>query len=418
MKILLNKLKSEYFSNISIQLIGTGIAQLIPFLVSPILARLYPETGFATFALFMAVVAVLAVPNGGRYFYAMVIPKKDEEALNLGVLSFWLVIFYNSLLLLGVVLFYDQLNKFYQLDELWYVIPLYVAFFGFYNTALYLSVRKKLFKTNAIAKVVQTSSTAIFSIALSFFGFLFSGLVLGKIAGVLTSIPFLKAKFNLKPDIGILKKTAKNYIDYPKVTILPSLLDVFSVQALIFFVGKYYSEETLGYLGLTNMILIAPLALIGISFRDVFYQKIAVFYNEGAYQKGKKLFLGSAAFLFVIGGIVALILLFFGEPIFSFVYGDKWLSSGKFAAILGIAFWAKLCASPLSSIFNATHQLKLLSIWQTIYFFTTVTTLYFAIVYFKSSIEQTLIIYTIHEVLLYTLYFFMQKQVLKKFKLG
>ena len=164
------------------------------------------------------------------------------------------------------------------------------------------------------------------------------------------------------------------------------------------------------------MILIAPLALIGISFRDVFYQKIAALYNEGAYVKGKKLFLGSAAFLFAIGGVVAMILLLFGESIFSFVYGDNWLSSGKFAAILGIAFWAKLFASPLSSIFNATHQLKLLSVWQTIYFFTTVTTLYFAIVYFDSSIERTLILYTIHEVLLYTLYFFLQKQALNKFK--
>lgn len=416
MKRLLNQFKSEYFSNISIQLVGTGIAQLIPFLVSPILARLYPETGFATFAMFMAVVAVLAVPNGGRYFYAMVIPKEDEEALDLGKLSFWLVILYNSLLFIAVALFYNQLNQFYQLDELWYAIPFYVAFFGVYNIALYLSVRRKLFKTNAIAKVVQTASTAMVSVALSFFGFLFSGLVLGKVIGVITSIPFLKAKLSLKPDLPKLKAVAKKYIDYPKVTILPSLLDIFSVQALIFFVGKYYSEETLGYLGLTNMILIAPLALIGVSFRDVFYQKIAVLYNEGAYARGKKLFLGSAAFLFVIGGIVALLLLFFGEFIFSFVYGDNWLPSGKFAAILGIAFWAKLCASPLSSIFNATHQLKLLSVWQTIYFFTTVTTLYFAIVYFESAIDQTLIIYTIHEVLLYTLYFFMQKHALKKFK--
>jgi len=416
LKRLLNQFKSEYFSNISIQLIGTGIAQLIPFLVSPVLARLYPETGFATFALFMAIVAVLAVPNGGRYFYAMVIPKEDNEALELGKLSFWLVIIYNALLFFLVALFYNQLNEFYKLDMLWFAVPLYVSFFGIYNIALYLSVRRKLFKTNAIAKVAQTASTAIVSVGLSFFGFLFSGLVLGKVVGVLTSIPFLKANFSLKPDLLKLKEVAKKYIDYPKMTILPSLLDIFSVQALIFFVGKYYSTETLGFLGLTNMILIAPLALIGFSFRDVFYQKVSVFYHEGAFEKGKKLFLGSAAFLFLVGGIIAIILFFFGEPIFSFVYGNNWLTSGRFAAILGIAFWAKLCASPLSSIFNATHQLKLLSIWQTIYFFTTITTLYFAIVYFEVSVEKALIIYTIHEVFLYTLYFFMQKHVLRKFK--
>lgn len=416
MKRLLNQLKSEYFSNISIQLIGTGIAQLIPFLISPLLTRLYPETSFATFTMFMAVVAVLTVPNGGRYFYAMVIPKEDSEALNIGKLSFWLVLLYNGFLFVIFTIFFKELNQFYALGNLWFAIPLYVAIFGIYNIALYLSVRRKLFRTNAIAKIVQTASTAIFSVVLSFFGLLFSGLILGKMIGVLASIPFLKVKLNLNSDFEKLKVVAKKYIDYPKVTILPSLLDIFSLQALIFFVGRYYSEETLGYLGLTNMILIAPIALIGISFRDVFYQKITGFFNDKAYAQAKKLFLGSAAALFLIGGVIAMVLLFFGEAIFAFVYGNNWIISGKFAVILGIAFWAKLWASPLSSIFNATHQLKLLSFWQIGYFFTTLTTLYFTVVYFQLPIEPTLIVYTIHEVLLYTLYFFMQKQVLQKFK--
>lgn len=416
MKKLLNHFKSEYFSNISIQLVGTGIAQLIPFLVSPILSRLYPETSFATFALFMALVAVLTVPNGGRYFYAIVIPKENEEAMDLAKLSFWLVIAYNILLLLIVALFQTYLNEFYALNGIWYLIPFYVAFFGFYNIALYLSIREKAFKTNVISKIIQTASTAIASIVLSFTGFLFSGLVFGRVVGVLTSIPFLNIKFDLNTDWNKLKAVATKYIDYPKITILPSLLDIFSVQALIFFVGSYYSQETLGYLGLTNMVLIAPLALIGISFRDVFYQKIASLYNERNYSKGKKLFLGSSGVLFLIGGFIAVVLFLFGEPIFVFVYGKNWLPSGRFAAFLGIAFWVKLWASPLSSIFNATSQLKLLSIWQTLYFFTTITTLYFVIVYFESTIEQTLIYYTIHEVFLYTLYFFMQKHALNKFK--
>lgn len=417
MKRPFNQFKSEYFGNISIQLIGTGIAQTIPFLVSPILTRLYPESGFATYTFFMAVVAVLAVPNGGRYFYAMVIPKKEDEATDLAKLSFWLILAYNFILLLIAFAFYNELNKFYELNELWYAVPLYVAIFGVYNVFLYLSVRKKYFKNNAVAKIVQTASTAVFGILFSFLGFLFSGLVLGKIIGVITSIPIFKAQPKLNFDIPRLKTVAKKYIDYPKVTIIPTLLNIFSTQALIFFVSRYYSEETLGYLGLTNMILIAPLALIGVSFRDVFYQKIAVYFNERAYAKARNLFLGSATILFLIGVIIAMIMLFFGETIFAFVYGENWITSGRFAMILGFAFCAKLFASPLSSIFNATHQLKLLSVWQTTYFFTTITILYFAVVFLKLPIERTLLVYTIHEVALYTLYFFIQKRSLEKFKI-
>ena len=246
------------------QLIGTGIAQSIPFLVSPILARIYPEQGFATFAFFMAVVAVLVVPNGGRYFYAMVIPEEDQEADDLARLSIWLTLFYSLALLLIALLCYSQLNEFYQLGDLWYAVPLYVAFFGLYNIFLYLSVRKKLFRNNAFTKIVQTACTAAFGILFSFFGFLFSGLVLGKIVGLLASIFAFKIRPGLKPVIPRLKAVAKKYIDYPRITIIPSLFDIFSLQALVFFVGKFYAEETLGYLGLTNMILIAPLALIGV----------------------------------------------------------------------------------------------------------------------------------------------------------
>lgn len=416
MKRLLDPFKTEYFNNVSIQLIGTGIAQLIPFLVSPILTRLYQEENFATFTFFMAIVGVLVIPNGGRYYYAMVVPRKDSEAIDLGKLSFWLIIFYNCFLLLLIVFFYNHLNAFYALKGLWFVIPLYVAFFGIYNIVLYLSVRQKFFKENAIAKIAQTVSTSIFSIVLAFFGLINSGLIFGKIAGTVTSIPFFKAKLNLQTDAKRLVAVARKYIDYPKVTILPALLDVFSVQALIFFVGTYYSEETLGYLGLTNMILVAPMALIGVSFRDVFYQKAATFFNKKNYYKAKRLFLGSVFILFLIGGCIAFILYFFGKEIFSLVYGENWETSGSFAVILGFALWAKLCTSPLSSIFNATNQLKLLSAWQITYFFTTVITLLFTIVYFKLPIEQTLIVYTVHEVLIYALYFFIQKQALKKFK--
>jgi len=416
LKRIFDQFRTEYFGNISIQLIGTGIAQTIPFLASPILTRLYLESGFATFTLFMAVVSVLVVPNGGRYFFAMVVPKEDSEAADLARLSFWITLGYNFILLLLVVAFFSELNEFYSLNQLWYAVPAYVACFGIYNIYLYLSVRKKYFKNNAVTKIVQTTSATIFSIVFSYFGLLTSGLALGKIVGVMTSIPVFKAKPNLRSEWSNLKKVAKKYIDYPKLTIIPSLLDIFSVQALIFFVGRYYSEESLGFLGLTNMILIAPIALIGVSFRDVFYQKISVFYNRRQFKQAKKLFLGSAAILFGIGFFIAILLVFFGEVVFSFVYGDNWITSGKYAAILGFAFCAKLFASPLSSIFNATNQLKPLSIWQTIYFITTINTLYFTIVYFKLSIEKSLLIYTVHEVILYLLYFFMQKHTLNKFK--
>ena len=75
LKKYVNRLaKSEYFGNLSIQLIGTLIAQLIPIAISPLLSRLYKQDAFAILAIFMAVIGVLNVPNAGRYNIAIVKP--------------------------------------------------------------------------------------------------------------------------------------------------------------------------------------------------------------------------------------------------------------------------------------------------------------------------------------------------------
>ena len=364
----------------------------------------------------MAITAVLMVPNGGRYFYAVVLPEDDCEADDLASLSLWLVLGYNLLLLLAIFLFFDVLNRFYQLDQLWYLVPAYGGIYGLYNIELYASVRKKRFRTNALAKITQTASVAILSIAASLSGFLNSGLVLGKSAGVLASVPVLNSKPIFVRNIQRLKHVALKYIEYPKITIVPSLLDIFSVQALIFFVGKYYSEQTLGFLGLTNMILIAPLALIGISFRDVFYQKAASLFHRRAFGDVRRLFFISAAVLFAIGGMLAVLVYVFGESIFSFVYGKNWSISGKYASILGFAFWAKLTVSPLSSIFNAAHQLKLASVWQTTYFISTFSLLIICCSIYSLSIEVLLSVYALHEIILYTIYFVLEVVAIKRFK--
>ncbi len=415
-KIWNRLINSEFTKNVSVQVAGTALAQLIPFLISPILARLYSEESFAILAIFMAIVGVLVVPNGGRYYFAIVSPEKESDAKNLAVLSIWATILYNILLLIVILLFYPTLNTLYELNILWFVVPVYVFTNGLYNVALYLSVRHKRFRQNAIAKISQTTGGSFISILMSYIGYIYSGLIIGKIAGLFVSIFFFKVKFHFKGHCRDIKKVARYYVDYPKITIIPALLDVFSLQALIFFVGHYYSKEQLGYLGLTNMILVAPVALIGVAFRDVFYQKVSRYFHERNYLKAKSLFQSSAALLVVIGGLSAILLFFFGEVIFEFVYGSRWQTSGQFASILSLSLMVKLVASPLSSIFNATNQLKLLSFWQILYFFTMTTTLFISASINKVSIENLLIVYTVHEVILYLLYFILQSKALTKFK--
>ncbi len=409
MPYILRKLyKSEFFKNLSIQFFGTLFAQLIPILISPVLSRLYKQDAFAILALFMAIVGVLNVPNAGRYHIAIVQPEDDTEAGNLYQISILTTIIYNLFLLLIISLGYSFFNSLYALNALWFLVPFYVFFFGLYNIGLFYSIRYKQFLKNAKAKISQTLISSIIAILIVFAGYKLYGLVIGRFLGVLVSSLLLFRLFGSKINFSKLKHTARKYIDYPKLTILPTIMNIFSLQALILYVGRFYSEEILGFLGLATMILIAPSALIGMAFRDVFYQKITALYKSSNIAKTKRFFLSSALGLFVIAALLTVILYFGGAFLFGFIYGTEWETSGKYASVLVFATAVKLVVSPLSVVLNTTNRLKWLSLWQIIYFVSLNIILYFSIVIKELSIEEVFIVYAIHEVILYAIYFGIQ----------
>lgn len=408
--------KSEFSRNVSSQIMGTGIAQVLPFLATPLLTRLFKEEEFALYTSFTAIGSIFAVAVGGKYQMAIVLPKEDSDANKLLTLSIYITLGYSVLIALIFPLFFEYLST--DLRNVLYYIPLYVLFFGIWSSFTNLSIRHKTFRHNALAKVFQSISYIIAAVGLGLSKFTLYGLVLAKILGILVSWLFLFKKsivqlriINLKE----LKPVAREYIDYPKYGVAPAFLNTVSSQALILILTKFYSTNDLGHFGLTFMVLSVPLGLIGTSYKDVFFQKIASQINSRKFEAAFRFFRKSAAILFAMGLPISLILYFFGEDIFSLVFGKKWERSGEFASILAFSFLFKLVASPLSSIFNATNTLPIASRWQILYFITTFSTLLYGAYYAKLEVNMLLIVYVIHEIILYSIYFWWQHRTIVKF---
>ena len=419
-KNYVNKLlKSEYLSNISIQVVGTGLAQLIPLLIMPFLSRAYQEQDFAMYTSFMAVVSVLSVAVGARYQYAIVLPKDDKEGQDIFILSVFSTIIYCAIIAAIILPIFKVFSA--GLDNIqWHsiLIPLYILLYGIWLSLINLSIRHKKFRVIAFAKITQAVGNSISSLGLGLAN-ISVGLIIGKILGVLGSLFFLTKKMTLKSlkiNIPDLKHVAKKYKDFPLYTIFPSFLDTASLQAPVFLIGEYYAEQELGFYGLTFMAIAGPLSIIGVSFKDVFYQKVTEMYNNKEYLKVKKIFKSSALSLLLIGIPILVVLAIFGEPLFKFIFGSNWGESGKYASILVASFIIKLVVSPLAVIFNVLNKLKTLFMWQTIYFITTFSTLLLSVIVYKVSIITLLKIYLIHELLLYALYFILQYAAIKKLK--
>ena len=75
--------QSAYARNVLTLMTGTTLAQAIPIAISPILTRLYSPEDFGTFGLYMAIVAIASVLVTGRYELAILLPKRDRDAMHI-----------------------------------------------------------------------------------------------------------------------------------------------------------------------------------------------------------------------------------------------------------------------------------------------------------------------------------------------
>lgn len=408
-------LDSKFFKNILAMVSGTTVAQLLPLAVSPFLTRYYTESDFGIMGTITSISAILGVAITGRYQLAIMLPKNWQKAFSILLLSLVITLAGSGVLF---VLFYFKPAFIAQLVgvdgiESWLIyIPLTVLGIGLWNTLNIWVSRAENFKINAFSKVIQSSGNSFSSILFSkLWGLYFEagGLILSRIIGFYASCVnmamFLKRdiiKQKLHFNWIEIKEMAAKYKDYPKFSLFPAMLNALSMNALFLVIGKYYSVAELGFYNLTNLSLIAPVALISTSIRDVLYQRFTKIINDG--ESPRKFFIKAAISLVVVGSPIFIIPLLAGPWLFSFVFGENWISSGHFAAILGIAYWVRLVVSPLSSIFNSLHKIKVASYWQFFYALSTIMVLVAAI-FWGVTIRQLLIIYASHEVIAYSIYF-------------
>lgn len=79
--------KSKFAKNVLTLMTGTGVAQIIPLAISPLLTRLYSPNEFAIFAMYSAILAIFSVIACFRFEIAIPIPKEEKEAFELVLLA-------------------------------------------------------------------------------------------------------------------------------------------------------------------------------------------------------------------------------------------------------------------------------------------------------------------------------------------
>ena len=157
--IKLFKPKSEFSRNVLTLMTGTTIAQAIPIGISPILTRIYSPEDFGIFALFLAITNIIGSVANGRYELAIMLPKKDEDAINTAALGFSISSILSLLILILVIIFKDFFVYLIGNEEigLWlYFVPITVFLLGLWNVLNYYNNRKENYKDLRNAHIIRS----------------------------------------------------------------------------------------------------------------------------------------------------------------------------------------------------------------------------------------------------------------------
>lgn len=405
--------KSTYAKNVLTLMTGTGLAQAIPIAISPILTRIYSPEEFGVFALYMAIASILTVLVTGRYEMAILLPKKDRDAMNLVALSVILSFFISMLLFLVVTVFNSQLVSLMGVPELsmWlYWVPASTFLMGAYQSLNYWSNRKSHYRRLAVSRVVQSSSTGSAQLAGAFNNVGTSGLVGGQLIGQTLSTAVLGGLIYKedKKHIKEIKRTriivlARRYINFPKYLILAHGFNTASGQMPTFLLGSLFNSAAAGFFMLTQRVMGAPMTLVASAIGDVFRQEASYAYvNIG---NCKDIYMKTFKRLLYISIVPSIAFFFIAPDLFALIFSEKWRVAGEYAQILTPVLLLRFITSPLSVMFIIAEKQKLDLIWQIVLLATTSAA--FFIGYLYASEKTALIFYSLSYSLLFVINFFM-----------
>jgi lipopolysaccharide exporter len=387
---------------------------------SPILTRIYSPSSFGALAVYNSIITVAITIAALRYEQAIVLSEDNNEAYLLKLISTCFVLITTLISSIAIFFIGNLLVlklKVPELSSLRWIIPFGIFIFALITVTTQLYIKNGQFRKLALGRIIQSSVTVLTQLCLGAYRSYAGGLLFGSLLGGLANLVLLTANYKLykeknksiiRKKISHLKSLLWKYRDFPLYSLPSALLDAFSFQIPILLLTIFYSQEVSGYYSLTDRVMRMPLALIGGSVAQVFYNSLSNCKNNLV--EARKLIINTWKHLFLIGIFPFLIILFFGEDIFKFVFGKNWGYSGKMAEIMSLMYLAVFVSSPVSSVFTVFGKQKFsvfFGIWS-------VTGRSFPFFLFKNDLFLALLVLVSQEIIQIVIYCLLSLKFTKK----
>jgi len=288
----------NFFYDVVKVLSGNGFVQVLRILLSPIISRLFLPEFFGVTQNFSSIANIFGVISSLRYDQSIMLPREKEKAANQFGISLLFLFITTPISLITVWLFKDKiadvLNAPKLAPYLWFV-PIQVFAIGASNTFKQWNARKRKFLQLSMAEVTREVVVDGMTVGFGFADLAnSSSMIISRMSGQLLST-FTLGLLVLKEDGKFIvnqirwkkmKAGMREYKKFPQFNVWAAFLSTLSLYLPGILLSAYFSPTTAGYFSMGQSVLRLPVALIGNSIGQVFFQRSAKSYHEGKFKAG------------------------------------------------------------------------------------------------------------------------------------
>ncbi len=263
------RLLSDFEKNALKVFSGAAVAQLIPWVISPFLTRIYSPDQFGLLTVLLSILTIGNTINTGKYEIAIYLPGNNEKAWTVVGLNVIVAVCLSMGMLLVFLLFGGWLKTLMNAHGLgvwFYLAPAIILFMGVYKIFYSWLNRLKRFTQLAISRVFRSVTLAGTQLALGIAGVKSIGLLIGQGIGECCAALFVLAgaskHFGNRSDLARkhIQQAAKEYSGFPKYSLTGDFINSITNQVPVFLFSGYFGTAVVGQYGLTFRILSAPVS--------------------------------------------------------------------------------------------------------------------------------------------------------------
>jgi O-antigen/teichoic acid export membrane protein len=350
---------------------GNVLAVAIVALSYPIVSRLYDPTEFGAYAAAMSLLNLILSVTCLTYDHAIPLPKDDETASDLVVLSLIGAVLMTSISTVLMLTLGGKILGLFDAESLapyWWLLAGAQLVGGVVVALTGWAVRFRDFRGLATSRISQSIFTAGAQVLGGVAGAgspgLLTGDVLGRTsAGGRLSLGSTKrlSRSARNTSRARLTWTARRYKRFPLIGSWPTLVNAIGFEAPLLLIVAFYGATTGGLFAFAQRLIGAPVALLVLAVSQVFVAEAA----DRARAKPEELValfrrtLRRLAFICIpLMALLAVV----SEILVGIVFGSEWHEAGVYIVILSPLYAAQMLSSPLGGTLDVLERQDLLFI--------------------------------------------------------